>query len=340
MNETTLKMGIAGFFHDLGKLTRRETFGATWDDIEHQAADFLPVRKGRYSHHHALYTTMFIEKFKDHLPDEFDRPWGDGDGLVKLIGSHHNPSSAMEWIIAEADRISSGMDRESFEAYTSEAIAVSDYEKTRLVSVLESLDAESNLRRPDRAQYKHAYPLVEMGPESIFPQNIDSVTPGGKDEAKAEYAILMEGFESGLKALFHRNRIELWFEHFESLVMRYASQVPAARVGRVIPDVSLYDHLKTTAALAAAIYLFHNDTSTLTTDGVRRGNTQKFLMISGDFHGIQNFIFSGYGDTRKYRSQIIARPLILRLYFDRTDLLPVMRTNGASGNIGGPKRRG
>ncbi|MDP2643535.1 MAG: type III-A CRISPR-associated protein Cas10/Csm1 [Desulfobacterales bacterium] len=305
MNETTLKIAIAGFFHDIGKLTGRETFGVTWEEIERQAADFLPVYKGRYSHHHALYTAMFIEKFKDYLPKEFDRPWGDGDGLVKLTASHHSPSSPMEWIIAEADRISSGMDRKSFEAYTNESIAVTDYEKTRLVSVLESLDVSGASRILDRKQYKHGYALTEMSPDTIFPKKIESVTPDSKDAAKAEYAALIDGFTEGLKGLCHPNHIGLWFEHFESLVMRFASQMPAARVGRVIPDVSLYDHLKTTSALASAIYSFHKDTDTLTVDEVKKGHTEKFLLISGDFHGIQNFIFSGYGDTRKYRSKLL-----------------------------------
>jgi CRISPR-associated protein Csm1 len=134
---------------------------------------------------------------------------------------------------------------------------------------------------------------------------MESVTPDNKEAARAEYAALIKGFTDGLRVLCHKNHIGLWFEHFESLVMRYASQMPSARVGRVIPDVSLYDHLKTTAALAAAIYMFHKDNGTLTAEEVRKGNTKKFLLISGDFHGIQNFIFSGYGDTRKYRSKLL-----------------------------------
>lgn len=305
MDETTLKISIASFFHDIGKFAGREMLNISREDFDRKASDFLPVRNGRYSHHHALYTAEFIEQYKMFLPEEFDRPWGDGDGLVKLAASHHNPSSPMEWIIAEADRISSGMDREEFDSYENEAVSVSDYEKTRLVPVLETLDVDGGQNFSNREEYKHAYRLTEMTPEAIFPMPWQSAVPKDKNQAKGEYTELFNRFVSALKGLRHRDHISLWYEHFESLAMRFLSQMPAARVGNVIPDVSLYDHLKTTAALAAALYLFHKSTQTLNVDDVKRGDTDKFLLISGDFHGIQNFIFSGYGDTQKYRSKLL-----------------------------------
>lgn len=305
MDETTLKISIAAFFHDIGKFVGREMLNISREEFDLKASDFLPVRNGRYSHHHALYTAEFIEKFKDVLPEEFDRPWGVGDGLVKLAASHHNPASPMEWIIAEADRISSGMDREEFDAYENEGISVSDYEKTRLIPVLETLDIDGGRKLSNREEYKHAYRLAEMTPETIFPLPVESVVPKDKNTAKAEYAELCNRFVTSLKTLQHKSQISLWYEHFESLAMRYLSQMPAARVGNVIPDVSLYDHLKTTAALAASLYLFHDSTETLNVEAVKQGDTDKFLLISGDFHGIQNFIFSGYGDTQKYRSKLL-----------------------------------
>jgi CRISPR-associated protein Csm1 len=96
MDETTLKISIASFFHDMGKFAGSQVFKMSQDEFASRAADFLPVRKGRYSHSHALYTAEFISRYIDWLPDEFNRPWGEGDGLVKLAASHHNPSSPME----------------------------------------------------------------------------------------------------------------------------------------------------------------------------------------------------------------------------------------------------
>jgi CRISPR-associated protein Csm1 len=305
MDETTLKISIASFIHDIGKFAGKEVLGLSSREVDLKASDFLPVYNGRYSHQHALFTAEFIERYKAVLPDEFNKPWGVGDGLIKLAASHHNPSSPMEWIVAEADRISSGMDRESFDAYENEAVPVSDYEKTRLLPILECLDVEGKADFSKRENYKHAFRLARMSPETMFPLPVAAVTSKNRDSAKGEYHALFNDFIRDLQTLSHKAHISLWFEHFESLVMRYVSQMPAARVGNVIPDVSLYDHLKTTAAIGAALYLFHKTANTLNVAAVKKGDIKKFLLISGNFHGIQNFIFNGYGDTRKYRSKLL-----------------------------------
>ena len=73
----------------------------------------------------------------------------------------------------------------------------------------------------------------------------------------------------------------------------------------MIPDVSLYDHLRTTAAIATAAYLFHEDTGTLEPRAVQNTEDDKFLVISGSFSGIQNFIFSSGGESGSFRSKIL-----------------------------------
>ncbi|QJA06826.1 type III-A CRISPR-associated protein Cas10/Csm1 [Thermosulfurimonas marina] len=81
--------------------------------------------------------------------------------------------------------------------------------------------------------------------------------------------------------------------------------MPAARVGRVIPDVSLYDHLRTTAALAGALYLYHRKRGTLERKFICDDSETKFLLISGDFYGIQDFIFKGGGEERHHRAKLL-----------------------------------
>jgi len=52
-----------------------------------------------------------------------------------------------------------------------------------------------------------------------------------------------------------------------------------------------YDHSKMTAALTSAIYLYHKQNDTLNIEAVKNYEDKKFLIITGDFYGIQNFIF-------------------------------------------------
>ncbi|MBW1847783.1 MAG: hypothetical protein JRJ27_11695 [Deltaproteobacteria bacterium] len=69
--------------------------------------------------------------------------------------------------------------------------------------------------------------------------------------------------------------------------------------------MSLYDHSKITAALAVAIYLYQQHTDSMTIDAIKDYDSKKFLLISGDFYRIQNFIFSDSGEAGKNRAKIL-----------------------------------
>ena len=72
-----------------------------------------------------------------------------------------------------------------------------------------------------------------------------------------------------------------------------------------MPDVSLYDHSRTTAALASAIYLYHIQNNTMEIDKIKDYDSAKFLIVTGDFYGIQNFIFTEGGSTNKAAAKLL-----------------------------------
>ena len=82
-------------------------------------------------------------------------------------------------------------------------------------------------------------------------------------------------------------------KHFDfnttlALLRKYTSTIPSA-VYVSVPDISLYDHSKTTAALAVCRYLFDRDSEeelNMTTN-----DQNVYLAINGDISGIQKFIF-------------------------------------------------
>jgi len=310
MDNTTLKIAIAAFMHDIGKFADKSTLKITGQYLDDNVGTYLPVKKGRYSHYHAVYTAAFIEYLQADLPEAFNRPgWGDGDAFINLAARHHDPETPMQWIITVADRIGSGWDRDKFDEATHDAVAWQDYKKTRLVPIFEKLSVSKDKPQgqPDVPDdYAYAYPLKPLCATAIFPGLKNKTEPGDKRTANEDYQLLFDGFISNLKALRHReDNLLLWFEHFDSLMMRYTGCIPAARAGQVIPDVSLYDHSKITSALATAMFLYHRDQNSLTIKDIQNETDKKFLIINGDFQGIQNFIFGGYGDTRKFRSKIL-----------------------------------
>lgn len=308
MNETTLKIAAAAFIHDIGKFSDRGVLDISEQYINDNSGLYLPFFHGRHSHYHAIYTAGFIETMKDYLPPEFNSPsWGEDDAFINLAAGHHKPETPLQWVVAIADRVSSGWDRDTFKGEDDQHVSWRDYKLTRLLPIFEQISTAEQERLNDTIdKYAYRYPLKPVSPLSIFPGLKEKIVPETNEAAVNEYAELYRGFIDGLKKLRHREEnTALWFEHFESLMMLYTSCIPAARVGDVVPDVSLYDHSHTTAALAAAIYLYHFQTSTMTIEAVRSYNDNKFLLINGDFRGIQNFIFSKFTDSEKFRSKIL-----------------------------------
>ena len=119
------------------------------------------------------------------------------------------------------------------------------------------------------------YPRAPLNPLSIFPDS---------DSADAD---LWQTFLDGLGDIpkSHHNNWPLWLDHFDTLWQSVAHAVPAAHSA----DVSLYDHSKTTAALATALWL-HRDAAE---------DSKEILLIQGDFFGIQNFIFAAGSATNR-----------------------------------------
>ena len=108
-----------------------------------------------------------------------------------------------------------------------------------MITLFEGINTNEKWKDDNLNSYKYRYPLKELSPKNIFP-----VTHELTDDkyASKEYDTLFFNFVDALDKLSHKQYIPLWLEHFDSLFMIYTSHIPAATVGNVVPDVSLYDH--------------------------------------------------------------------------------------------------
>jgi len=89
------------------------------------------------------------------------------------------------------------------------------------------------------------------------------------------------------------------FLDLKSIFEKYTTFIPSSSYNSY-PDVSLFDHLLTTAAIATAMYLSEDK--------------EKFYLIQGDFTSIQSFIFSKGGESNKYLAKILrAKSLFVSL---------------------------
>lgn len=342
------RLALAAYLHDLGKFAERARIPQAHEKdrdgntlAEREKQQYCPNFKGHYTHVHAAYTAIGIDLLEkahqDRLPDLVGMdmspfaPWNQrnaDDSLINAAARHHKPETFLQWIIATADRLASGFERETFEAYNQapdeEPSRKTNHYTTRQWTLLE------HIRLTERQESQNwRYPLKPLSPESIFPVPAAKSEHGGKDkQAQAEYLALWNDFCAALGKIpeQHRHNLPLWLDHFDSLWLAFTHSIPSATAGiagNVRPDVALYDHSKTTAALAVALWRFHADQGDAPEtireqlraqwDREREGydladdawRTPKFLLIQGDFFGIQDFIFATGGQTQKRAAKLL-----------------------------------
>ncbi|MFM8444319.1 MAG: type III-A CRISPR-associated protein Cas10/Csm1, partial [Methylococcus sp.] len=335
------RVGLAAYLHDLGKLAERariaeaqeqDAAGVTRAEREKQLN--CPSFNGRHTHVHAAYTAIGFDLLEEHLPelvgaamDPF-APWGDrnaDDSIINAAARHHNPGTYLQWIVASADRLASGFEREEFDDYN--AAPDDDRQKLnhytqRQWTLLEqiSLDDSAVSETP-----RYRFGLRPLAPAALFPELAADCEKADNAAAQAEYRQLWEAFKAGITAIpaSHRADLPLWLDHFDSLWQTFTHAIPSATAGKVKPDVSLYDHSRTTAALGVALWRYHADrgdapAATLEmlraqwdrrradSDMARQAWTEeKFLLIQGDFFGIQDFIFATGGETQKRAAKLL-----------------------------------
>lgn len=95
--------------------------------------------------------------------------------------------------------------------------------------------------------------------------------------------------------------------------------IPSSTNKQEVADISLYDHSKMTAAIAACIYLYLTENRRLNFKQELYQNekaflTEKaFLMLSCDLSGIQSFIYttSGEGALKSLRARSLYLEILL-----------------------------
>ena len=263
------KLALAAFLHDIGKFAQRAEI-YKFSELDDFEKSFAICDKNKCSYYHAAFTARAL---KDMGLDSIEN-------LVVLASSHHkNNLNNEENVIKLADRFSSAERKESESG---------DFKKTNLLSIF----SEIGLCHLPEEYY---FDVQELNKNITYPK----IGKFSKENV-AKYKKLYEEFIKKAKKLdldFDKKPMQS-FLNLKSLLERYTTFIPSSSY-KTYPDVSLFDHLLTTAAIASAIYL---------------GDKKEFFLIQGDFSSIQNFIFSKYGESNKYLAKILrAKSLFVTL---------------------------
>lgn len=300
-------IALGALFHDIGKFWERaEHLGdyrhnETWREL-----DCPKNQKGGYrSHLHVLHTRRFCEVLAEHVsflrPAEAQRTSSATDHWVNLAVRHHVPSSPLEYLIVAADHFASA-EREQGSFYEKRI-----HQRTQLESILERISLSGSARSTH-----HRLPLAVLSTEGadIFPKLSEAFVPPlertstehgeawlSSNVLTADYQELADGFLHALADLPRYERetpaaLRSLISTALAQMERFLSCVPAA-TNVLHPDISLYDHLRVTAAIAEGLYLHHEAAGTLdNSDRFANRDVAKWRLVCGDFSGIQDFIYN------------------------------------------------
>jgi CRISPR-associated protein Csm1 len=334
------RVALAAYLHDLGKFAERAKIEVSKDALDAHKTQYCPFhtfdpggKNGYHTHIHAAYTGLAFDVVEQTAPDLIkgdmhpfinreqlqSDPARTTDSLINAAAAHHRPDTFLQWVIATADRVASGFERDEFAKYNdakdenTENKTGRNHYQARQLSLFEQVRLDGKQQKVTAKDLKWRYPLKALSPTAIFPELREQCEPGDDGAAQAEYKVLWNDFLAALKIIpaSHRSNWQLWMDHFDTAWLTFTQAIPAATAFGTKPEVSLYDHSKTTAALATALWRWHEaeaktDASAAVSLKTRDDwDTDKLLLIQGDFFGIQDFIFTEGSQTNKAAAKLL-----------------------------------
>jgi CRISPR-associated protein Csm1 len=325
---------LAALLHDIGKFYQRaDSNGAGSSELLSDGVKKLepfisPLHweTKKYTHKHALWTAQFFENMQSHFTQyiKLDNGWS-YDKLLRLSSAHHapDPSNLSELIIQKADHYSSGIDRDKkggtrWKDAEEEADTKWDsFKRTRMRSIFEGVSLKQP--RPNQVTYNKKLPLMAISTSSDFFPIISS------NNDDVDYVSLWEQFELELKFIQNKN-IKSFNDSLLFLLEKYTSRIPSST--QHLPDVSLFDHLKTTAAFANSLKAYIDDKKlTVLPDA----SAKPFALVGGALSGIQKFI---YGIVSKGAAKNLkGRSFYLQLLVDNVVQMILEELELQNGNV-------
>ncbi|NUU99998.1 hypothetical protein XO12_07805 [Marinitoga sp. 1154] len=275
-------LSLSGLLHDIGKFMQRAEIenedNFDKNGFEEDKNLFAVFKNGYYGYLHTAYTAYFIDKYIKDV--NLKRK------ILEISASHHKVDN----IISKADKYSASMDRivddESLDAESLEKLEKiygneNTYKKIRQQSIFDKVDLykkydKGNFNEELKGKNKIELEKIDYeNLEEIFPKFIESeeLIPKEGNLLTDKYNYLWNEFLKEYKEITKIENFDTFYNQLSYLLQKYTSNIPSSTIN--YPDISLYDHLRTTAAIASCL----------------TNKNDKFILLEGDISGIQKFIF-------------------------------------------------
>lgn len=228
----------------------------------------------------------FIHQNLSKLPDSLQRV-GDTN-LVELVSTWQVLKSVEAQVLRDAFSISAG-----------------DVSAPEPLPILYSMIASAH-RETYREKRVSAVPLENLEPPV-------SVVAG---QILQDYAIAVDSLKKAFSGLNPSVGEFRMLDHLDSLMMNHTASLPwSGRSG----TISMYDACRSAAAIAGALYSYRMDAKSDSSP-----EEKPLLFVTGDFIGIQNFIFEGGGITQQRLARLLrGRSFMVGMLMELAGLLLV-----------------
>jgi len=230
--------------------------------------------------------------------------------ILDCIRYHHHrditgvglPPGNPAYVVYLADNIAAGTDRRE-----TEGEGVKGFDRNH--------PQESIYNLLNNSQAKAAYKVAPISSEINYPQEMANYSPG------PDYDRVALGLSEGLRGIDFQGE---YVNSLLELTEAYLSYVPSSTYAGEVADISLFDHSKITAALAACMVLYLEDQGRTDyhMELFRNRNSfyaeKAFCLFSCDVSGVQSFIYtiSSKGALKGLRARSFYLELMLENLVD------------------------
>ncbi len=275
---------LAALLHDIGKVI----------EVAQPSTPLPSQWRATARYDHEAFSAYFVQ----HHASRFT---SDLQATLQMTLKHHDATLRDEIVVQLADWLAS-YEREEAEG---DQLAGKGKAHTRLCSILTRLE-----RQPAPQPIYHPLRPLEITHNALFPQQNVPTSP-------TDYEQLWEHLLEELQRVPHPHPRTL-----QALLHKYLWTVPSDRSFQIVPDVSLYSHLVSAAAIAICLInwsepelnqlrdalklLFQEGRAdTLTATQLQVLQKPVALLVKGDISGTQDFLYllSSRGAARGLRGR-------------------------------------
>lgn len=223
----------------------------------------------------------------------------EGRQIIRCIRYHHGrelggqaarlPEDDLAFLVYEADNIAAGTDRRGLEEGVDGEEAPEAGKPKPRWETYANLENIFNIFSGQGAP--SSFSLKELNGDQFDNYPFPGCPNGA---AKGQYQAIVETLKQNFA---RKNPVDMAPNELLRILEDTMIYVPSSTNRSEACDISLYDHVKITAAVAGAMFRYfeahhiENLKKTCFTDGKAQRDTPMFLLVSGDFSGIQDFIY-------------------------------------------------